>query len=472
MMNRIFLAAVVLSAAACSSDYKVGSAASSYTVSPDLNDLGVISVGETQVFTVLISHTGGGEIDVISADVINIEGDFFGRSTAPMPKVLEPDGEAAVSFEYTPEADGYHYGRIIVKTDASENPEQVVEVRGQAATPSLMMYPAVVDFGPVAAGTRAVETVTLVNEGTIAVDLSDIPVANPVFGSTLSLSYRIEPGEKVDVPFEFAPEDDSEQTADARFLLSTGFDFSGVHLRGNACSTASGDLYDQDGDGYSVCGSDCDDSDPNARPGGEEVCNGRDDNCDGTADEGTSCYDDDGDGQTEDDGDCNDSDPDIHLGAYEDMANGIDDDCDGVVDSGATDLDGDGYSGDGGDCSVYDSSVHPAAVELPDGVDNDCDGIIDEGTTIYDDDGDGVTEVGGDCDDTDMSVSPLAMEIADWVDNDCDGMVDEGTIYADDDGDGFSEFGGDCNDANPSMNPGHPEIEGDGLDNNCDGVAL
>ena len=73
------------------------------------------------------------------------------------------------------------------------------------------------------------------------------------------------------------------------------------------------------------------------------------------------------------------------------MANGVDDDCDGVVDSGATDLDGDGYN-DGGDCSVYDSSVHPAAVELPDGVDNDCDGIIDEGTTIYDDDGDGVTK--------------------------------------------------------------------------------
>jgi|GEM_PF-6731770 len=141
-MNRIFLVTAAMFAAACSSDYKVGAAASSYTISPDLNDLGVISVGETQVFTVLISHTGGGEIDVIAADVINIEGDFFARSTAPMPKAIEPDGEVAVSFEYTPETDGYHYGRIIVKTDASEDPEQVVEVRGQAATPALTMYPA------------------------------------------------------------------------------------------------------------------------------------------------------------------------------------------------------------------------------------------------------------------------------------------------------------------------------------------
>ncbi len=71
-MNRIFLATVALGAMACSSDYKVGSAASSYTISPDLNDLGVISVGETQIFTVLTSHTGRGEIDVIAAGVIKI----------------------------------------------------------------------------------------------------------------------------------------------------------------------------------------------------------------------------------------------------------------------------------------------------------------------------------------------------------------------------------------------------------------
>ena len=54
-----------------------------------------------------------------------------------------------MSFEYSPEADGYHYGRIIVKTDASEDPSRWW-VRGQAATPALTMYPSVVDFGPVA----------------------------------------------------------------------------------------------------------------------------------------------------------------------------------------------------------------------------------------------------------------------------------------------------------------------------------
>ena len=471
-MNRKLWIALALGALGCSSDYKVGVAASSFSVSPNLSDLGVVTVGETVPFVVRVSHTGGADVDIVSAEVINIEGTFFTKSDMPVPEMVESDGTADIQFLYVPEAEGYHYGRIIIKTSASESPERMVEMRGQAATPVLTMYPSVVDFGPVAVGTVAVETVTVANEGTIAVSIEELPVDNEVFGGSLALPYRIEPGEKIDVPFEFAPEDLEEQTSDAGVLLASGVSFTGLHLRGNACSTASGSLYDQDGDGYSVCGSDCNDGNPDIRPGADEVCNGQDDNCDGTVDEGTRCYDDDGDGQTEDDGDCNDADAEIYLGAVEDMANGMDDDCDGVVDSGATDLDGDGYSGEGGDCAVFDSSVHPSATEYPDGIDNDCDGIIDEGTTIYDDDGDGLSEVEGDCDDSDDRISPLEIEIADWVDNDCDGMVDEGTIHADDDGDGFSELGGDCDDTNPSVNPGHPELPDDGLDNDCDGITL
>jgi hypothetical protein len=64
-----------------------------------------------------------------------------------------------------------------------------------------------------------------------------------------------------------------------------------------------GPLSDADGDGYSFCGGldeegrsvdvDCDDTDPTVNPGAEEVCNGRDDNCDGIVDdvceEGFAC---------------------------------------------------------------------------------------------------------------------------------------------------------------------------------------
>ncbi|NIR41364.1 MAG: hypothetical protein GWN73_38270, partial [Actinobacteria bacterium] len=64
---------------------------------------------------------------------------------------------------------------------------------------------------------------------------------------------------------------------------------------------------DEDDDGYvsseccngEVCGRDCDDSRASTSPEGAEVCNGRDDDCDGDVDEeATTTYyrDDDGDG--------------------------------------------------------------------------------------------------------------------------------------------------------------------------------
>jgi hypothetical protein len=66
------------------------------------------------------------------------------------------------------------------------------------------------------------------------------------------------------------------------------------------------------------------------------------------------------------------------------------------------DLDGDGVPEDV-DCSPYDASIHPGALELPDGLDQDCDGSVDEDTSSSDDDGDGFSEAEGDCDDADPS---------------------------------------------------------------------
>ncbi len=42
-------------------------------------------------------------------------------------------------------------------------------------------------------------------------------------------------------------------------------------------------------EGETVCGEDCDDGDPTVNPSRTETCNGRDDDCDGTTDEGFEC---------------------------------------------------------------------------------------------------------------------------------------------------------------------------------------
>ena len=69
-------------------------------------------------------------------------------------------------------------------------------------------------------------------------------------------------------------------------------------------------------------------------PGADEVANHLDDDCDGDIDAGTAFRDDDGDGFSENGGDCNDSDPSVYVGALEwcdeldnDCLGGVDDDC-------------------------------------------------------------------------------------------------------------------------------------------------
>ncbi|NBV08846.1 MAG: T9SS C-terminal target domain-containing protein [Flavobacteriia bacterium] len=102
--------------------------------------------------------------------------------------------------------------------------------------------------------------------------------------------------------------------------------------------------------GYVTDSTDCDDSDSTSYPGATEVCDGVDNNCDNSIDEGlnqTLYYEDadlDGFGSTAsiltcevlgagfslDSTDCDDSDSTIHPGANEILNNAIDENCDGV----------------------------------------------------------------------------------------------------------------------------------------------
>jgi hypothetical protein len=73
-----------------------------------------------------------------------------------------------------------------------------------------------------------------------------------------------------------------------------------------------------------------------------------------------------------------------------------------------------------------------------------------------------------DCNDNDPYVNPSMPEVCgDFMDNNCDGIMDEGCGGSDDlDNDGFMSMF-DCNDNDPSINPNAMEICSDSIDNNC-----
>ena len=280
------------------------------------------------------------------------------------------------------------------------------------------------------------------------------------------------------------------------------------------CDGSTG-YADGDGDGYAAC-EDCDDSDAAAHPGGVEVCDGADNDCDGSTDGedalgGTPWYGDgDGDGwgdvadvvfacvqpaeTSATPGDCDDENSGTYPFAPE-LCDDEDDNCNGLLDDDAidavtwyADLDGDGegnaslteeacdapagYLATGDDCDDLDDAAYPGAEEIcGDGLDQDCDGspLCDGGTVDSDgDDWSDEASGGDDCDDTDATVFPGAPELCDTIDQDCDGLIicDGGSTDAD--GDAYSAEGDDCDDGEPTVYPGAPELC-DGLDNGCDG---
>ncbi|MEE2830233.1 MAG: right-handed parallel beta-helix repeat-containing protein [Myxococcota bacterium] len=119
-----------------------------------------------------------------------------------------------------------------------------------------------------------------------------------------------------------------------------------------------------------------------------------------------------------------------------------------------------------GDFTIDDNSISGAASAgiyasstLPQGLTSD-------------NDGDGQAEYNGDCNDTDPTISSALAEIpGDGVDNDCDGVADDGTSTDDTDGDGVTIADGDCNDNDPGIYPEATEILSNYVDDNCDGWA-
>ncbi len=232
------------------------------------------------------------------------------------------------------------------------------------------------------------------------------------------------------------PPSQTPECTSAFFLDADGDGHGDPTVWATACSAPSG---------YADTNDDCDDTNAVVHPGADEICDGVDDDCDGS----------------------------IDLGAVDAGVWFVDRDSDGYGDDASTSTQCDrplGHVDVAGDCDDYDRAVSPEGVEVCDGIDDDCDELVDslddslaDGTIWYvDADADyfgdptnpvsacehpvGTVADDHDCNDADDAVNPLADEACDAFDNDCNGLTDDeesepvvGEIryYVDADGDGL-----------------------------------
>jgi alpha-tubulin suppressor-like RCC1 family protein len=319
--------------------------------------------------------------------------------------------------------------------------------------------------------------------------------------------------------------------------LGTGITSSTATTEPTSALLTNTFFFDGDGDGFGdeyvsveACTAppgfveelDCDDFTPTTHPGAMEECNGVDDNCDATVDDGNpggnqAC-------STQQSGVCAAGTTSCIQGAVicvqntqasAEKCDGLDNDCDGEPDNGnpgGTQLCSTGMWGVCSDGVTYctGSELHcvqkvAASSEVCDAKDNDCNGLTDDGlptsTWYRDADADGYgtpnysvqncqqppgyVATAQDCNDLSSNIKPGVPETCDGLDNNCNGQADEGvnpTWYRDADADGYGNpsaplqactkpsgyvaNASDCNDASAISHPYAGEVC-DGLDNNC-----
>ena len=151
--------------------------------------------------------------------------------------------------------------------------------------------------------------------------------------------------------------------------------------------------------GWSTSSGDCNDNDERVFPGKVEACNGADDNCNGTIDEGLSAT---------------TTWPDVDGDGYGDVF--------GTPSTGCT---ASGRAANQSDCNDKDSAIRPGVKEVCNLKDDNCNSTVDEGVRVRCGVG-WCARYGPNCDPLLCTPGKPVVEICNYLDDDCDGQTDEG----------------------------------------------
>lgn len=206
----------------------------SLAASPASADFGSVLVGTTASRTVTLTNSGGSTANITA---VNSSNSSFGVASLALPATVPPGGSFDVSLTFSPTSAGAASGTVSFVSNASNSPTTVsVSGTGTAgAVAQIAVSPASIAFGSITVNTTATRTLTISNQGTIALSVTSGAVSGAAFsitGATFPLT--VNPNASTNVTVRFAPTTTGNQSGSITISSNASNQISPVTLSGSA----------------------------------------------------------------------------------------------------------------------------------------------------------------------------------------------------------------------------------------------
>lgn len=202
-------------------------------------NFGSVGVGTTATQTVHLRNVSSANITVTNATV---SASGFAVSGLTLPQALAPGEGVSFQVRFTPQAAGTDAGMLTVDSDAVDSALHLHLV-GNGAQGILTVNPSSVNFGSVAPGATASQTVVVTNAGAAPINVIQASVSGPgfVLSGGLPLPMLMAGNQSTSFTVTFAPNSVGNASGTLTLTTDGAIPVTKVSLRGNG-GNSSGQL--------------------------------------------------------------------------------------------------------------------------------------------------------------------------------------------------------------------------------------
>ncbi|MGA8035654.1 MAG: choice-of-anchor D domain-containing protein [Candidatus Acidiferrales bacterium] len=179
------------------------------SVSPTSLNFGQVVVGAGTSESVVITNSGSETLDISK---ISVSGTGFKTSGLTAPMTLATGKTATLGVSFTAAASGAATGAVTIASNATEA-TTTIPLNGQGIEGAVAISPTTINFGSVALGTTASQTVTLKNTGQASATISKITASGSgITISGMSAPATLKAGESASLTATFKPASTSTES--------------------------------------------------------------------------------------------------------------------------------------------------------------------------------------------------------------------------------------------------------------------